>query len=90
MIDNNPSQTDLERIVQLNLQLQNENTLLKQEVQGLREKTKQTYREYDNLSPEWVAHTSTKINNIEKNIAKLEEENKPENLLHKYTSDIES
>ena len=32
MIDNNPSQTDLERIVQLNLQLQNENTLLKQEV----------------------------------------------------------
>jgi hypothetical protein len=31
------------------------------------------------LSPEWIANTSTKINIIEKSVAKLESENK-ENL----------
>ena len=82
MIDTLPTETDIQKIVQLNTQLQGENTYLREEVDELREKlrSRKTQRDYDNLSPEWVAHTSTKINAIEKNLAKLEEENKPENL----------
>lgn len=37
---------------------------------------KKNRAEKENLSPEWVANTSTKLNVIERNLSRIEEENK--------------
>lgn len=73
------NESDLEKLVEMNDKMGRENRGLREEILGLKEQLDQQRRsknkirivEDSGLSPEWVAHTSSKINVIQKNLSKL-------------------
>ena len=56
----------------INMKIQEDSQSLREELKILSQELREiTNTQEDNISPSWIAHTSNKINSLERNISKI-------------------